>query len=182
MKTIFIKLLSPIRSPLFAKLGFTLIELLITISIIGIIFTLGLAKYNEFNRRQILAQAASGLRSNLRLAQNKAFSGEKDCSASKCGGVDGVCGTNDANERSLDGWYVSFTADSYQVYGQCGGVAFPDSPKTEYLTQRGITISSTTNPVHFKPLGLGASEAVTVTLSGYGPDEVINITVGGEIY
>jgi len=43
--------------------AFTLIELLIAMSIMAILFTIGIAKYNDFNRRQIVTQAALELNS-----------------------------------------------------------------------------------------------------------------------
>jgi len=160
--------------------GFTLIELLVTISIIGVLFGIGVAKYNEFNRRQILDQAAQELRSNLRLAQDKALAGEKDCSSSKCGGSDGICGTNDANEKSLEGWYVSFSANNYQIYGKCGVAQF--SPQTVDLSGRNITLSSfPSNLVRFKPLAQGVDGATTISLSGYGETRPITVTGTGEI-
>ncbi|MGB9613813.1 MAG: pilus assembly FimT family protein, partial [Candidatus Margulisiibacteriota bacterium] len=36
----------------FLNTGFTLIELLVTISLIGILFTIGIASYIDFSRRQ----------------------------------------------------------------------------------------------------------------------------------
>jgi prepilin-type N-terminal cleavage/methylation domain-containing protein len=170
-------------------LGFTIIELLVTISIIAILFGLGAAKYNEFNRRQIIAQAANELKSNLILAQDKALSGEKDCRVSKCGGNDGVCGTNDANERSLEGWFVRIPSPPnntyYEIYGQCGGITFPDVPKRVDLSQRGLLITSSLSaPIHFYPLGLGVEEEAVITLShpGYGLTEELRVNKAGEIY
>jgi len=156
-------------------LGFTLIELLVTISIMGILFGLGVAKYNEFNRRQILDQAAQELKSNLRLVQNKALAGEKDCTVCQVGSK---CG--DGDDKVLDGWYVSFSANNYQIYGKCGAAQF--SPQTVDLSRRNITLSSSpSNLVRFKPLGQGVDGATTITLSGYGETRTITVTTTGEI-
>ena len=156
--------------------GFTLIELLVTISIMGILFGLGVAKYNEFNRRQILEQAAQELKSNLRLVQDKALAGEKDCTVCMRGIV---CG--DGDDRVLDGWYVSFSTGSYQIYGSCGGLQFPISPQTVNLSSRNISIPSPPSPIRFKPLAQGVDGATTISLSGYGETRSIMITVTGEI-
>jgi len=156
--------------------GFTLIELLVTISIMGILFGLGVAKYNEFNRRQILDQAAQELKSNLRLAQDKALAGEKDCSVCQVGIK---CG--DGDDKVLDGWYVSFSSGSYQIYGRCGGQQFPTSPKTVNLSSRNINIPSPPSPIRFKPLAQGVDGATTISLSGYGETRPITVTGTGEI-
>jgi prepilin-type N-terminal cleavage/methylation domain-containing protein len=155
--------------------GFTLIELLISISIIAVVFGLGVAKYNEFNRRQIVIQATNELKSNLRLTQGRAINGEKDCAVCQVGAA---CG--DSDDLGLEGWYVGFTADSYQVYGQCGGLPF--SSKTTDLGGRQIALSSTVNPIWFKPLGLGVEEGATITLSAFGIDETVVVSQSGEIY
>lgn len=89
--------------------GFTLIELLVVITIVGILFGIGVAQYINFNRSQILEQAAQELKNNLRLAQTKAANGEKPegCSI-------------------LDGYRVSFfsggdSPDTYKIRAVCGG-------------------------------------------------------------
>jgi len=58
------------------KRGFTLVEILVATSILAIIFGIGLARYQAFNRRQVLNQAVLTLQSDLRLAQSLAFSGQ----------------------------------------------------------------------------------------------------------
>ncbi len=149
-----------------SKFGFTLIELLVSISIIGIVFGLGIAAYTRFNRRQILFQAAQDLKSNLRLAQDKAMAGEK--------------GTECGDAFTLQGWYVSFATESYQVYGMCDGQTF--GPPAIDLTKRNVTIDSPLpGTIRFKPLGQGVEGATTITLSGKGGTETITVTEAGEI-
>ena len=63
--------------------GYTLIELLVVISIIGIIFSFGIAQYTAFNRRQILDQSLAGLKSDLRQAQSMALAGKKGISSAE---------------------------------------------------------------------------------------------------
>lgn len=171
--------------------AFTLIELLVTISIMGILFGLGLAKYNEFNRRQILVQTANELKSNLRGAQSKALGAEKDCSSSKCGGNDGICGTNDPNERTLEGWYVSFSSNSYQLYGRCCGSGVgcqTFGSKTIDLAPRGISVSAfpSPNPILFKVLSQGTditgTTSIRLRFSGMADEQIIRVTNAGEIY
>ncbi len=147
----------------------------------AILFSVGLARYNEFNRRQIVVQAANELKANLRLAQGKALASEKDCRATKCGGDDDLCG-NDANEKALDGWYLDFNGNSYQIYGQCEGISFPDAPKTVDLGSQGIIITPSVDPIHFYPLGLGVEAAATITLTRGSISQTVTINQAGEIY
>lgn len=149
--------------------GFTLIELLVTISIIGVLFGIGVAKYNEFNRRQILDQAAQELKSNLRLAQSKASAGEKP--ASGC--------------AMLDGYQVSFV-DSNPDYYTIGAKCSPNSPAAESLSlPTGISFSSlpSSNSIIFKVLGQGTNVNVStnIVLSGFGDTRTITVSATGEI-
>lgn len=126
--------------------GFTLIELIVVIAIIGLLFTLGLASYNNFNRKQLLTQSANTIKNDLRFIQSKAMSGEKDA----------VCGTS-----SLESWLLIVTSvspqSSYMLQGRCtNGVSF--GYKQIWLPQ-GIKIDYppvTTGFIRFKPLALGA--------------------------
>lgn len=164
------------KTALMKKNGFTLIELLITVSIMGILFGLGIARYNAFNRRQILVQAARELKSDLRLAQGKALAGEKDCQV--CGGLDKSCETQEG-DLLLDGWCLSFSAGGYQLYGRCGDQQF--SAKTINLSGRGVSLSFPLSEACFKPLAQGLGQAVTITLSGFGQTQQVKVTQAGEI-
>lgn len=158
-------------------LGFTLIELLIVISITGVLAGIGLASYNQFNRKQILDQTAKNVKNDLRLIQSKALAGEKDCSAGVCGGSTAGCG-QDEDEKELDGWYVEFTNTSYTYYGSCGGTHF--STKVVNLPSN-VTIPSPPARIYFEPLNKGVSAAISITLSAFGTTQVINLTKMGEI-
>jgi len=146
--------------------GFTLIELLVVVSLMAILFSIGVAKYSEFNRRQIVEQSALGIKNDLRLIQNKAFTGEK---ASSC-----------TDDQLLDGWYMSFGDSSYQIYGSCGGAQF--SLATTDLGDKSITITSHPgSPIRFRPLGQGVENSGTITISGPGGIRSIIVTASGEI-
>jgi len=58
--------------------GFSLVELLVVLAIMGILATIGLARYNNFNARQQVKNAALELKSNLRKYQTYAISGQKN--------------------------------------------------------------------------------------------------------
>jgi len=177
MRKLCSKILNPKPSTLFPKSGFTLVEVLIVMTIIGIIFGLGIAQYSKFNRSQMVVQAAQGLKNNFRFAQDKAMAGEKDCSSTECGGADGVCGTNDIGEKTLEGWRVSYSSGrSYQIYGSCDGETFGnrsiDLPPGVSLPPFSIL---------FKPLGRGVAGATTITLSGFGEARKVSVSEIGEI-
>ena len=59
------------------KSGFTLIEILVSMTIIGFLFSFGYASFRDFSRRQALAGVVKQVQGDLRLAQQKALSGEK---------------------------------------------------------------------------------------------------------
>jgi prepilin-type N-terminal cleavage/methylation domain-containing protein len=113
--------------------GFTLIEILIVITLTVILFGIGLAQYMNFNRLQILEQAAQELKNNLRLAQTKAANGEKP---------DG-CGV-------LNGYRVSFFSGdpyTYTIQAICGGN--PAGAVKTFSLPSVVEISSLPPPIVF---------------------------------
>lgn len=102
--------------------GFSLIELLVVISILGLLAGLGIASFSSFNRATRLSNAASQLRSDIRLAQSRALSGDKGFeNANKC--------DND-NLHILAGWFIRLAeapaffgppslSDQYSITGVC---------------------------------------------------------------
>lgn len=148
--------------------GYTLVELLIGLSIIGIIFSVGLAGYREFSRRQALTGVSKQLKADLRLAQQLALTGQKP---------DGVsCDT-------LDGYLFSrVDSNTYQILADCSGVS-PHIYKEVDLGSN-ITITSTNATVTFKVLGQGtdlvASNTLTLTHSS-GNQNIMTIGIGGDV-
>jgi len=87
-------------------LGFTLIELLISLVIGGLLLVAGLAAYRGFGEKQSVKQAGVTFQTNLKLAQQKALSGEKPIE----------CMSGDR----LQGYRVTYEdADSYSVQAVC---------------------------------------------------------------
>lgn len=151
--------------------GFTLIEMLVVVAIIAFLVSLGISAYNQFNRRQIVTQAALDLKNNLRMAQNKAFSGEKTCTPG-----------------ALDGYEVYFSASSYYYRAKCGGDYSPGMtfslPSTVSIT--GLPDLPSPNPILFKVLGQGTNVngSTTITLTGFNDStntQTITVTASGEI-
>lgn len=149
--------------------GFTLIELLVAMSIVGILFSLGVAKYQQFNRRQILVQAAQELKSNLRLAQDKALAGEKP--SGWCSGAD----------EALKGYRLYFSSDkNYKTEAVCSNSdVSPNTVKSVNLL--GNVTGPSGEDVLFKVLAQGVDAAASFTLSGFGETQTITVSVTGEI-
>lgn len=153
--------------------GFTLIELLVVVVITSLLFGVGIANFNEYNRKQTIVQAAETIKNNLRLAQSKAQSGEKDCTGSFCGGTSGSC-TNAS--KSLDGWNVNLSNNT--VYGVCQGTPFGSST---FQIPAGIILTATpTMVVTFFPLS-SAATATTICLSKLTYKYKLSVTPLGEI-
>jgi prepilin-type N-terminal cleavage/methylation domain-containing protein len=144
--------------------GFTLIELLVTISIAAILFGIGVAQYNQFNRQQIFSQAVLNLKNNLRLAQNNALTVKKDC-----------LGT-------LDGYEVAFSPTSYSFRAKCG-VNYGGSTTINLPSSITITTFPSPNPILFKVLSQGTNipGSTNIVLSGFGRIQTITVTSVGEI-
>lgn len=143
--------------------GFTLIELLVATSIVVTILGIGLARYSEFNRRQIVDQAIQELKSNLRLAQNKALNGEKNCTS------------------AFLGYRVLIFGDRYCLRSACqdneGLCRWYDFP-----AQVGAYAVSGFSGFLFNALAKGVEEAGEVYLSGYGTYRKVVVETAGNIY
>jgi Tfp pilus assembly protein FimT len=148
--------------------GFTLIELLLILSLTGLLFSLGMAQYSKFNRRQTLNKAKDELISNLRLAQSKALAAEKPA----------VCGA-----ETVLGHQLKFVDNhSYKIVVACGDdpEGYPEV-KQAVLLPEGITKTSAEDIVFFRVLSQGVDEAVSITLSGFNETRMVTITTSGEI-
>src|SRR3990167_10534720 len=96
--------------------GFGLIEFMIVITVFGIATAVITASFLTFERNQRLKSAASMLKNDIRLVQNKALSGDK--------GVDDGDPTHFCQQDAthiLGGWYVNAAkaASSYSLAGVC---------------------------------------------------------------
>lgn len=91
--------------------GFSLIELMIVVTLFGVAASLVTASYLNFERNNRVKSAATSLKSDLRLVQNKASSGDK--------GPAGAC----AGTSTLGGWYLKIQSglgqNSYSIGGVC---------------------------------------------------------------
>lgn len=148
--------------------GFSLVELLITLSIIALLFSLGLTQYNRFNRRQVLIRAKDNLISELRLAQAKSLASEKPSD----------CGIN-----PLVGHKLEFTSNqNYQIVAVCGE-ALPVVKESMSLPI-GVTKDSGPDEILFKVLSQGIDidgEQEIVITDDFGQSQTITINNVGEI-
>lgn len=143
--------------------GFTVVELLIILSLIALLFTLGVAQYNRFNRSQNLTKAKDELISNLRLAQGKAMAGEKP----------EVC------METLSGHKLKFIDNShYKIVAVC--VEEVDI-KTDITLPTGVTKQAGSDEIFFRVLSQGIESDISLILSGFGETKTITINTAGEI-
>lgn len=148
--------------------GFTLIELLVVVSIIGILFGVGISAYNQFNRTQMVVQSAKQVKNYIRLVQSKALTGEKDVDA---------CGSG-PDAASLEGWYINFSTK--EIYGKCGATPFGI---VSFDIPNNVLVTYGANPLKFKTLAGGAeidTEAI-ICISGFNKKYKLRVTSSGEI-
>lgn len=130
------------------RLGFTLIEILVSISIVSLLTGLTIAGYGTFNKKQTVKTAAYQLASNLRLAQQKAISGEKP---SGCTG-------------NLQSWQINITANNYSQVVVCIN---PDFSTTINTTVFPTNVTSSTGTITFSAMtGSVTAGAGTYTITG----------------
>lgn len=144
--------------------GFTLIELLIVTAIIGVLVTIGIASYNNFNATQTLAQTVNDVRTNLRVAQSRAFEGVRP-----------ISGCTD-----FEGWKVRLDISPPYLVAFCNPEGEVGAHKTFSLGS--VTYSSGPSELLFLSLNGGVSGTGTLTFSLSGvSNQVIIVTSTGEI-
>ena len=135
------------------KQGFTLIEMLVSMGIVMIIFSAGIASYKNATRNQALDSDVSLIIQTLNIAKTNVNSGKKINCAS-----------------SLEAWQISFSQSSFDLQELCGS-AF--TTNTYKLSSNNII---TANPaiIKFYALGQGATTGTinicskTITISSTG--------------
>jgi prepilin-type N-terminal cleavage/methylation domain-containing protein len=151
--------------------GYTLIEILVAITIIGIIFGVGYVSFRDFSRRQAIISVARNMEGDVKVAQEKALSGQKTCSV-------GV----------LDGYDFYISGNTYAIREVCSGVPVLPAVKTVDLSALGVASIVTTsadgstppNPVMYKTLGQGTNitSTLTITLTQVATNNTAQATLG----
>lgn len=136
--------------------GFTLVELLVTISIMTILFGIGISRYLDFNQSRRVKEAAQTLRADLRYARDRALAGEK---------VPGC--------TTLIGWYVVIYPHSYVFGCRCANGDYPS--KTISMPGEVTLAATPITSFVFRPLGLGAD-------FGTATQAVIDVSWSGSTY
>lgn len=147
--------------------GYTLIELLIVITIGIIVFSVGIASYREFSRRQALTGLSKQLIADLRLAQQQALTGQKP--------------TGVACAKLVGYQFTRTSVSNYKLYARCdnAGVFVNHEIKSVDLSS-GTTFTSTNANILFKVLGQGTDLTSNndFVLSNTTSGSVITVTVG----
>lgn len=129
--------------------AYTLIELLLAMTIISIVFTIGIASFRDFSRRQALTGILKTVVADLRSAQQFALTGRKPTG----------CVTLSGYTFKITGQYT------YELFANC--TPSDISVKQINLTSNQIKISASPSLVKFKVLGQGTdlSAPLTITLT-----------------
>lgn len=154
------------QASLMIRKGYTIIELLIVITISVVVFSVGMAGYREFSRRQALTGILKQIKADLRLAQQLALTGQKPESV--------VC-------TQLSSYTFSrITSDNYQLIANCTNA---NHIVKDIIMPVNTTISA--GSVVFKVLGQGTDLSIplTYTIANTFADTTgqIIIGVGGDV-
>jgi len=146
------------------RLGFTFIELLIVVAIMGVLTSIGVASYNNFNDKRVVENAAAELKSNLSSTQSKAVNNEKPTSCA---------------DKVLDGWYLEYINNSsYKTYAHCGGeVTEYDSKK---INLERATFDNNFGIIQFKVLG-GTNLSADLSIGFNSGLETVIVEQSGDI-
>ena len=131
------------------KKGYTLIELILVVSALMLISAFGIGRYNEFNERQNVQQAADSFISNLRLVQAKALAGDKPQGCT-----------------TLVGWTVEFALKSYTMYAECKPEGIIDSTRVTVDLPGNVNLTYSIGFITYYPLGRGTSTDQEVQIVG----------------
>ena len=147
--------------------GFTLIEVLVAISIMAILFTVGIANYRGVQRSKSLDAVKNQIIGDLRQAQGYAQASYKTC---------------EGELQNIE--FIIVNPNSYRIVCNCedsDGIVDSEEIKQVSLNTN-FTISSV-GSVQFKPVGGGVEEVRVITITNSLTSEwlTILITTSGTI-
>lgn len=128
--------------------GFTLIELLVTVAIVMIVTGGVIVNYNSYNDVQKTRSAILTVKNNLRLAQSRAYNGDKPT----------------AGCTQFLGYQATFTATTYSIQAACS--EGPAGNAESYTLESGNTFSPIPADILFRVLTRGADGDVAVAVAG----------------
>lgn len=157
--------------------GYTLVEVLISLSIMGIILSVGLMSYRDLSRRQNISASVRQVLGDLRFLQNDSLGGRKPT---------GCSGTlNSYNFRVIAGSPIT----TYVLEAECSGPPLT----TVRVKQASLSVGTyfnalpTVNPIRFKTVGDGTNivsgQTVILTIAGSGTafTQAVNISFSGDV-
>lgn len=135
--------------------AYTIIELLIVITLVSIVFFIGYAGFRDFSRRQALNGVSKVIKSDLRLIQQFASSGQKPTT--------GIC-------NKLDGYTFEILDNhQYTIRANCS------NPTDVDILIKTVDIVNINRVVTFDPLP--AIMSVQFKVLGQGTNLVSNFTI-----
>jgi len=140
------------------KQGFTLIEIIVSLSIMAILGTFGLARYNTFNQQQKLKNEAKKFVVVLELAKKKAVASDlyQDC-------------------NNFNGYRVTLTANNYSLNFVCNST---NQLIQNYTFDTNITTTVGTGNFFFPPMGAGMNLTInSIRLRNSKINQCINISI-----
>lgn len=151
-----------------AKNGFTLIEMLVAITIMLLLFGIGIVSYLRFDSRQQLIQAGEELKSSLRIAQARARAGDRPPGCER-----------------LQAYELTFISDqAYEIRVLCDPEPASDIVRSQGVFKRGVRLAeSPANSIAFRSLHGGVDNPQSYDLTLDNSDLVwrVSVTAGGEI-
>lgn len=157
------------------KSGYSFIELIVIIGILMLVVSGSIASYASFQDKEKVKQAALTLKSNLRLAQSKAVSGEKPVLSNA---------TPSADCKKLMGYVLQFTETYYSIQAQCihsDGTQGNAGSGTTIAIASGMNMIASVPLIQFYPLDQGVSDNLIVSVSSTTHAYQITVTKSGKI-
>lgn len=151
------------------KAAFTLIEILVVVSVMAILSSVGFASYINFNRSQIVNQAAQKIIEDLRLAQSLAANNQKP--EEECETLNGYSFIINKNNKS------------YRIVANCSPKYEGEAVKTGLIPSNLIIsyagYSGEENTISFRVLDRAVSaNSLEITVSGFNGNYNRTVLIG----
>jgi len=140
---------------------------MVTTAIMMVLIGFSVVNYNAFNEKQHVSEAASNFKSQIRLAQSKALSGQKPVSG---------C-------TAFIGYTVTFTSSTYTIEPECSEGKVYETERITVTLPKNVTFSPVPSSFFYKPLmqGTSLSTDLLITLTNGSINAIMKITPSGDI-